>query len=104
MSFFLQLPQLSRTSSDRNNFLVLLQVGNTLVIAAVITTRRLRSVTNCFVSSLAAADLLVGFAVMPPAVLLQVRIRHSWIKMRQMSGDRRRGRERGSGSECLICL
>ena len=45
------------------------------MIAAVITTRRLRSVTNCFVSSLAAADLLVGLAVMPPAVLLQVRVR-----------------------------
>lgn len=60
--------------NNRDLFVVILQVGNTLVIAAVITTRRLRSVTNCFVSSLAAADLLVGLAVMPPAVLLQVRM------------------------------
>lgn len=64
---------------NRDRFL--LQVGNTLVIAAVITTRRLRSVTNCFVSSLAAADLLVGLAVMPPAVLLQVRMCSSGDKM-----------------------
>ncbi|XP_046434288.1 probable G-protein coupled receptor No18 [Neodiprion pinetum] len=65
-------------------------VGNTLVIAAVITTRRLRSVTNCFVSSLAAADLLVGLAVMPPAVLLQLNgghwelgeiLCHSWVSL-----------------------
>ncbi|KAG8232798.1 hypothetical protein J437_LFUL007952 [Ladona fulva] len=47
-----------------------LQVGNTLIIVAVLTTRRLRTVTNCFVTSLAIADLLVGIFVMPPAVAL----------------------------------
>jgi hypothetical protein len=39
---------------------------------AVITTRRLRTVTNCFVMSLAVADWLVGIFVMPPKVALQV--------------------------------
>jgi len=41
-----------------------------LVIAAVVTTRRLRTVTNCFVMSLAVADWLVGMFVMPPKVFL----------------------------------
>jgi hypothetical protein len=36
------------------------------------TTRRLRTVTNCFVMSLAVADWLVGISVMPPAVALQI--------------------------------
>lgn len=40
-------------------------VGNVLIIAAVVTTRRLRTVTNCFVLSLAVADWLVGIFVMP---------------------------------------
>jgi hypothetical protein len=46
-------------------------VGNTLIIVAVMTTRRLRTVTNCFVMSLAVADWLVGIFVMPPAVAVQ---------------------------------
>ncbi|XP_060528696.1 octopamine receptor 1-like isoform X2 [Cylas formicarius] len=48
--------------------IVVVVVGNTLVILAVITTKRLRTVTNCFVMSLAVADWLVGIFVMPPAV------------------------------------
>ncbi|UYV68225.1 hypothetical protein LAZ67_5003460 [Cordylochernes scorpioides] len=47
-------------------------VGNTLVILAVVRTRRLRTVTNFFVVSLAGSDLLVGFLVMPPAVVREV--------------------------------
>ncbi|XP_034485951.1 probable G-protein coupled receptor No18 [Drosophila innubila] len=47
-------------------------IGNMLVILSVLTTRRLRTVTNCFVMSLAVADLLVGIFVMPPAVALHV--------------------------------
>ncbi|XP_046994296.1 octopamine receptor-like [Schistocerca americana] len=46
--------------------------GNTLIIAAVVTTRRLRTVTNCFVMSLAVADWLVGLFVMPLAVAYHV--------------------------------
>jgi len=48
------------------------QIGNTLVIAAVATTRRLRTVTNCFVMSLAVADWLVGMFVMPLKVVFHL--------------------------------
>ncbi|KAJ9587738.1 hypothetical protein L9F63_018827, partial [Diploptera punctata] len=47
-------------------------IGNTLIIVAVMTTRRLRTVTNCFVMSLAVADWLVGIFVMPPAVAFRL--------------------------------
>ncbi|KAJ3629462.1 hypothetical protein MTP99_013855 [Tenebrio molitor] len=40
--------------------IVVVIIGNTLVILAVITTKRLRTVTNCFVMSLAIADWCLG--------------------------------------------
>ncbi|GBP90624.1 Octopamine receptor Oamb [Eumeta japonica] len=39
--------------------------GNCLVIAAVLCSSKLRSVTNLFIVSLGVADLLVGIAVLP---------------------------------------
>lgn len=52
--------------------IVVTVIGNTLIISAVVTTKRLRTVTNCFVTSLAAADLLVGIFVMPPAIAVHI--------------------------------
>jgi hypothetical protein len=52
--------------------IIVVIIGNTLVILSVLTTRRLRTVTNLFVMSLAVADWLVGIFVMPPAVALYI--------------------------------
>ncbi|KRF99727.1 uncharacterized protein Dwil_GK27166 [Drosophila willistoni] len=65
-------------------FLILILItviGNTLVILAVLTTRRLRTVTNCFVMNLAITDWLVGTCVMPPSVILYITgvWRFGWI-------------------------
>ncbi|XP_036341192.1 octopamine receptor Oamb-like [Rhagoletis pomonella] len=47
-------------------FIILLVIsGNSLVIAAVFCSNKLRSVTNYLIVNLAVADLLVGLAVLP---------------------------------------
>ncbi|KAK4470624.1 hypothetical protein MN116_006160 [Schistosoma mekongi] len=54
-------------------FIIIITVtigGNLLVLVAISAKRKLRrNVTNCFIASLAAADLLLGAIVMPFAVI-----------------------------------
>ena len=48
-------------------------VGNILVLGAISCNKRLmQGVTNCFVSSLACADLLIGALIMPPGASLLI--------------------------------
>ncbi|XP_063811604.1 adenosine receptor A1-like [Pseudophryne corroboree] len=47
-------------------------VGNTLICLAVLNDRRLRTVTNYFLFSLATADILVGAVGIPCAILLDL--------------------------------
>lgn len=47
-------------------------VGNVVVCLAVGASRRLRCVTNCFIVSLAVADLLLGLLVLPLSAMLEV--------------------------------
>uniref|UniRef100_UPI00358EB656 beta-4C adrenergic receptor-like n=1 Tax=Myxine glutinosa TaxID=7769 RepID=UPI00358EB656 len=48
-------------------------VGNILVLGAISSNKRLmQGVTNCFVSSLACADLLIGALIMPPGASLML--------------------------------
>ncbi|XP_035263433.1 histamine H2 receptor-like [Anguilla anguilla] len=46
--------------------------GNVVVCLAVSASRRLRCVTNCFIVSLAVADLLLGLLVQPLSAVLQL--------------------------------
>jgi hypothetical protein len=59
--------------------IIVVIIGNTLVILSVLTTRRLRTVTNLFVMSLAVADWLVGIFVMPPAVAYYIMGKYKFI-------------------------
>lgn len=56
-------------------------IGNSLVISAVISFRRLRSVTNYFVVSLAVTDITVAVLVMPYSLLFELygEWRFGWI-------------------------
>ncbi|CAH2314745.1 adenosine receptor A1-like [Pelobates cultripes] len=47
-------------------------VGNTLICLAVVSDRRLRTVTNYFLLSLATADIFVGAVAIPCAILLDL--------------------------------
>ncbi|XP_069061487.1 5-hydroxytryptamine receptor 2A [Pleurodeles waltl] len=49
--------------------IVLTIAGNILVIMAVLLEKKLQNATNYFLMSLAIADMLLGFLVMPPSML-----------------------------------
>ena len=53
-------------------------VGNSLVLIAIFKYHRLRTVTNCFIASLALADLLVGIFVAPLAALSYLGLPHNF--------------------------
>jgi hypothetical protein len=44
---------------------VLAVVGNSLVMWIVATSRRMQNVTNCFISNLALADIVIGLFAIP---------------------------------------
>lgn len=57
-------------------FVIILTIGgNVLVCLAVGLSRRLRRTPNCFVVSLAMADLLLGLLVMPLSATVELRSR-----------------------------
>ena len=59
-------------------FIPCILAGNSLVIAAVVRTRQLRSVTNIFVTSLAVTDGIVGAVCLP--IYMAVMIKgHVWF-------------------------
>ena len=61
--------------------IVVTLLGNGLVVTAVASFRRLRSVTNYFVVSLAVADITVAILVMPYALVYDIseEWRYGWV-------------------------
>ena len=53
-------------------------IGNGLVLLAIYKNRRLQTVTNCFIASLALADFLVGIIVAPLAALSYLGLPHNF--------------------------
>lgn len=53
--------------------------GNGLVLLAIFKNRRLQTVTNCFIASLALADFLVGIVVAPLAALSYLGLPHHFL-------------------------
>lgn len=56
---------------------VVVLLGNTLVIMSVFTSQKLRTVTNYYIVSLAVADLMLGFSVLPFST--SVELLHYWV-------------------------
>ncbi|XP_055064529.2 histamine receptor H2b [Misgurnus anguillicaudatus] len=54
-------------------FIALTICGNVLVCLAVATSRHLRKINNCFIVSLAVADLLLALLVLPFSAMLELR-------------------------------
>uniref|UniRef100_A0A671NLH1 5-hydroxytryptamine (serotonin) receptor 2C, G protein-coupled-like 2 n=1 Tax=Sinocyclocheilus anshuiensis TaxID=1608454 RepID=A0A671NLH1_9TELE len=79
------LPELEDTQPTVKNwpalfilaFIFFTVAGNILVIMAVSIERKLHNATNYFLCSLAVADMLVGFLVMP-ASLISILYNHTW--------------------------
>lgn len=54
---------------------VLAVVGNFLVMWVVATSRRMQSVTNCYIANLALADIVIGLFAVPFQVSIKYNIR-----------------------------
>lgn len=51
---------------------VLAVVGNSLVMWIIATSRRMQNVTNCFISNLALADIVIGLFAIPFQVITEL--------------------------------
>ncbi|KAK2147288.1 hypothetical protein LSH36_561g01017 [Paralvinella palmiformis] len=58
---------------------ILTSVGNSFVIAAIVVTPRLQTVTNYFVASLAAADFLVGVLGIPCGLIPFTGLKQNYV-------------------------